>query len=316
MLPLWPEYVPIDRIPTEQILSAISFGTSAPAGVPLGVTIALRQLGNEKKAEVWRTAGRVRQGKCGPLVWARTEEVLFGALAFDSGATDAIALEAYESIVGCINDCSMPNLLRAWNHVGGINEDEGELERYKRFSAGRHDAFTASGYAREAFPAASAVGMTTPGLTIYFVASRTPVLQVENPRQVAAYDYPPVYGPKSPSFSRSAIAQWGPSALIFVSGTSSVVGHESKHAGDVEAQLEETLRNMDVVIAESAGRAGRKASLTDLTTAKTYLRRASDYERVVTRLEVALPRTQLLFVESDICRKDLLIEIEGVVAMG
>jgi chorismate lyase/3-hydroxybenzoate synthase len=315
MLPLRPEYLPFEKLPTEKVLSAIVFGGTAPAAVPLGVTIAMSQLGGQRLVEVWRTNDRVRQGHCGPIVWSRTADVMFGALAFDAGPTEVITAEAYQSIVDCVTLNGMPNLLRVWNHLGGINEDERELERYKRFSAGRHDAFTTSGYSREAFPAASAVGMSAPGLAIYFVASKSAALQVENPRQVAAYLYPPCYGPKSPSFSRSAIAQWGQSAMIFVSGTSSVVGHESKHAGDIDAQFDETLRNLDAVIAESASRAGRKAGAADLTTAKTYLRRATDYDHIHKRLAAALPRTQLLFLESDICRKDLLIEIEGVVAL-
>ena len=154
--------------------------------------------------------------------------------------------------------------------------------------------------------------MSDQGLAVYFIASRVPGMQVENPRQVAAYDYPPVHGPRSPSFARATVAQWNGNAMIFVSGTSSVVGHETRHHGKVEAQLDETLENMRVIVAEAAARIGRKASLDDLTVAKTYLRRAADYETIAPRLTAQLAQTQHLFVESDICRRDLLLEIEGV----
>src|SRR3990170_3468810 len=78
--------------------------------------------------------------------------------------------------------------------------DQGR-ERYQLFCAGRHDAFLAAGYHHDVdLPAASAVGMRGRGLIAYFLAAREPGVQVENPRPIAAYNYPPQYGPKTPSF--------------------------------------------------------------------------------------------------------------------
>ena len=156
-----------------------------------------------------------------------------------------------------------------WNYVGGINEHDEGRERYQLFCAGRHDAFVAAGYHHDVdLPAASAVGMRGRGLVTYFLAAREPGVQVENPRQVAAYRYPPEYGPKSPSFSRATI--W--KDRVFVSGTSSVLGHATVHHDDVAAQLEETLRNIETVLAQT-GRA-----LENVISAKTYIRRAADYD--------------------------------------
>jgi len=201
-----------------------------------------------------------------------------------------------------MRELGYPRLLRVWNHVGSINECEETLERYRRFCVGRHTALTNAGYAREQFPAASAVGMRGAGIAVSFIASRTESLQVENPRQVAAYDYPPAYGPRSPSFSRATVAD----GTVFVSGTSSVVGHETRHPGDIVAQVKETLCNLDRIV----GIAG--ASLENLRFVKTYIRRAADYETVRSLVESALPNARGLYLESDICRRDLLVEIEGV----
>jgi chorismate lyase/3-hydroxybenzoate synthase len=138
------------------------------------------------------------------------------------------------------------------------------------------------------------------GLVTYFLAAREPGLQVENPRQVAAYRYPPEYGPKSPSFSRATI--W--KDRVFVSGTSSVLGHATAHHDDVSAQLEETLRNIEMVLA----RTGR--SLENVISAKTYIRRADDHDLVASRLDGLLPSN--VYLQADICRADLLLEIECV----
>ncbi|HEX8252070.1 MAG TPA: Rid family hydrolase, partial [Thermoanaerobaculia bacterium] len=174
-------------------------------------------------------------------------------------------------------------------------------ERYQLFCAGRHDAFVEAGYHHDVdLPAASAVGMPGRGVIAYYLAAREPGMQVENPRQIAAYKYPPQYGVKSPSFSRATV--WNDT--VFVSGTASVLGHATVHPGDVTAQLEETLHNIDAVLAQT----GR--SLENVISAKTYIRNASDYDVIASRLAPVFANN--IYVEADICRADLLLEIEAV----
>lgn len=258
----------------------IAFGERLPGAL----LVPSRQFGPEPLAEVWQSG-----------------ELLFGAVvAEETRPLEEVSREQYARLIEHVRAAGYPFFLRMWNFVGGINELE-ERERYQLFCAGRHDAFVAAGYHHDVdLPSASAVGMPGRGLITYFLASREPGAQVENPRQVAAYDYPPQYGPKSPSFSRATV--WRDS--VFVSGTSSVVGHQTVHAGDVDAQLEETLRNIEVVLA----RTGR--SLDAVIAAKTYVRHAADYPRIAARLASVFPVN--LYLEADICRKDLLLEIECV----
>jgi chorismate lyase/3-hydroxybenzoate synthase len=149
--------------------------------------------------------------------------------------------------------------------------------------------------------------MAAGSLAVYAIAARDSGVQVENPRQVSAYDYPRRYGPRSPSFARATVA----AGLLLTAGTSSVVGHRSVHGGDVAAQLEETLANL-----EALALAGGGPGLAMFDRLKVYLRRRSDYELVAARLERELPGAQMLFLESDICRGDLLVEIEGVGRVG
>lgn len=235
-------------------------------------------------------------------VWESDDDLRFGSLVI--AATDSLeetSREVYTRLIADARDAGYPYFVRMWNYVGGINEHDQGHERYQLFCAGRHDAFVAAGYHHDVdLPAASAVGMRGRGLVTYFLAAREPGVQVENPRQVAAYRYPPEYGPRSPSFSRATI--WRD--RVFVSGTSSVLGHVTVHPDDVEAQVEETLRNIETVLAKT----GR--SLENVITAKTYIRRAQDYDLVARRLECVLPSN--VYLEADICRADLLLEIECV----
>lgn len=259
---------------------AIAFGLAFPEAL----SVPVRQLGPAGLVEV-----------------LTADDLLFGAItAKDSKPLEEISRDVYRELIARVRDAGFPYFVRVWNFVGSINEVE-ERERYQLFCAGRHDAFVSAGYHHDVdLPAASAVGMPGRGLITYFLAAREPGEQVENPRQVAAYNYPPQYGAKSPSFSRATV--WRD--LVFVSGTSSVLGHATVHEGDVDGQLDETLSNIEVVL----GRTGR--TLRDVTAAKTYVRNAADYEAISARLAGVFPVN--LYLEADICRQDLLLEIECV----
>lgn len=259
---------------------AIAFGEAVDGALH----VPLRQLGAEPLVEV-----------------LESEDLLFGAIrAEEDRPLEAISRETYARLICRVREAGYPYFVRMWNFVGGINEIE-ERERYQLFCAGRHDAFIAAGYHHDVdLPSASAVGMRGRGLITYFLAARDAGVQVENPRQVAAYNYPPQYGPKSPSFSRATV--WRDT--VFVSGTSSVVGHETVHAGHVQAQVAETVRNVEAVLA----RTGR--SLSNVVAAKTYVRNAADSALIASRLADVFPVN--LYLEADICRKDLLLEIECV----
>jgi chorismate lyase/3-hydroxybenzoate synthase len=283
-LQLIPHYLPLRDAARQEFLARIVYGGEA---MPGAVHVPTRQLGPEPLVEVWEAAGA---------------DLLFGSLAVaSSDAIEVSSREVYARLIADVRRAGYPYFVRMWNFVGGINEYDAGRERYQLFCAGRHDAFVEAGYHHDVdLPAASAVGMPGCGLVTFFLAAREAGVQVENPRQVAAYHYPPQYGPKSPSFSRATM--WG--GMVFVSGTSSVVGHKTVHHGDVDAQLDETLRNIEVVLAQT----GR--SLQNVLAARTYVRNTGDFERIAARLADVFPVN--LYLEADICRQDLLLEIECV----
>lgn len=296
MLPVRPDLLPHVSVNGDS-LAAIAFGSAFPGAL---VAIDIPQLGGEPLAEVWCTDGEIRRGAFEAIAFAQTDDMLVAALACDSVDVRQAAACVYDRLIAFVRHAGYPHLLCVRNHVSDINGVEGEMERYRAFCAGRHEAFARHGYAmRSDLPAASGVGMGGSGVVTYCVASRTPATAVENPRQVSAYDYPLRYGPRSPSFSRATIC----GDLVFVSGTASIVGHETRHRGDVVLQLSETLLNLECVLATARAR--------ELATAKVYIRNARDYDYIASRLATALPRTKTIFLRADLCRADLLVEIEG-----
>ncbi|HEX9981710.1 MAG TPA: Rid family hydrolase [Thermoanaerobaculia bacterium] len=308
---LVPAYVPAREVASlpEPPLAVVSFGERLDGAT---IHVPMPQLGRIPVAEVWPARREPRVWQEAGFTLAEDGQTLFGAIAVEeSEALEPLTRGVYSRAIALVRKHGYPYFLRMWNHVGDINGVDGGTERYQRFCVGRWQAFAEAGYALASdLPAASAVGIQgARGLVTYFVAGRAPGMQVENPRQVSAYHYPRRYGPKSPSFSRATVA----GETLFISGTASVVGHETVHAGNVTAQLDETLRNIGVV----AERALPNGGLANVAVTKTYVRDANDQASIAAALEPAMSASCAhLYLAADICRADLLLEIEAVARNG
>jgi chorismate lyase / 3-hydroxybenzoate synthase len=224
---------------------------------------------------------------------------------------EAAAGHAYAGLFDALHTTGFPQLLRVWNYLPRINEEGEAMERYKRFNAGRQQAFLDAGErAFEGSPAACAIGCADGPLRVRFLAGRGRVRHVENPRQVSAYHYPQRYGPRAPTFSRAALAEAGEGRLgLFI------VGHESVHRGDVRAQVRETVANLQAVLANARSKSNGPWSLRDLH-GVVYVRHADDHAAVVDELARVAPELgrdadPLVFLYADICRRELDVEIEG-----
>lgn len=303
----------------DDVLAAVVFGSEAPgARDPRCVRVDLAPLAGTAHAEVWRGAGPVHVGTAGPIRYVENGDCLAGWLSVAEsrfGGLVEAAEAAYLGLLALHAESPYHHVWRIWNVIAAINEGEGDDERYRQFCLGRARAYAAAPGRPPgvAYPAASAVGKTGTdrSLEIYWFAGREPGLAVENPRQLSAYHYPRRYGPAAPSFSR-AMQVSGP--LVFVSGTASIVGHESAHVGDLEGQLRETLANLETLLrrAQAGGRTEPARPWAN-SLVKVYLRPGCDAALVERSLRDHLGvEVPLLLVSADICRSELLIEIEVV----
>lgn len=273
--------------------------------------------GDEAVVEVWHASDRPSYERHDGFQVAVTEQLIFVAAHVTPEPGAGITLQVqdlYLRLLRLIEQFGFRHLLRVWNIVPGINDDADSLERYKRFCIGRHEAFMQERpELAERYPSASAVGPRVGDFCLYCVAAREPGLPVENPNQVSAYHYPPQYGPRSPSFSRALVKRWESCATLFLSGTASVAGHRTRHLELPVAQTEETMFNLQTLIDHGEALSGQKFPLTpERGFFKAFIRNSDDYEAVRSHLEQALgPETPTLYVEADICRANLLFEIEG-----
>jgi chorismate lyase/3-hydroxybenzoate synthase len=238
------------------------------------------------------------------------------APAGSTGDVAATTQALYERLVGGALDRGYPQLLRAWNFVPDINRGAGDDETYVRFSRGRALAFENLKIEPDRYPAATAVGGAPDSpLTLMVLASRTEPLSIENPRQTSAFRYPRKYGSSAPAFARATLLRHSDGGTLFISGTASIVGHESRHDA-FGAQVAETLTNLEQLLTVAQQRAPDLA-LTPQRSWRVYLRHADDAAIAERTLAGRLgSREQLLYVEAEICRRELLVEIEGVCSLA
>ncbi len=305
------------------MLGAIGFDDApepaADAPYPV-LTLPMSRLDGQKLCEVWRSPWPVSYGEHHGIRYACNGEVLFGGFCLPEKEPEPVetrTYRAYRRILDLIRVAGYEHLVRMWNYLPRINDEHLGLENYQRFCLGRHQAFTEADYVFDRdLPAASAIGAGTEGLRIYFIASRVPGRQVENPRQVSAYRYPLLYGPRSPSFSRATLTEFGGERQLYLSGTASIVGHETLHPEDAAGQLKETLINIQTVLEESGHSRTKLDELGPDCVLKIYLRHREHFRLAKKTLAETLhPSCPVVFLQGDICRRDLLLEIEGVIRL-
>ena len=231
---------------------------------------------------------------------------------------------AYHTIGSLLSDRRDRYLVRVWNLIPGILIPLKPFpQRYMAFNAGRLQAYE-DWYRQEdelgkQLPTSTGVGHAGSDLIIHALAWNVAGAPVENPRQIPAYRYSRRYGPSPPSFSRATLlgrAEPGTDVLL-IGGTASVVGENTAHDSDLEAQIQETLANLAALIGAGLSNRGNDSLLTDPLSAFRFLRvyyvskeHMDPIKRSVHENFTGLQQVE--FVEATLCRPDLLVEVEGV----
>jgi chorismate lyase / 3-hydroxybenzoate synthase len=320
----------------ERVLGVVGF-SKAPAldsGVPVTASMTPALDAADALCEVWRVADdptlRLQNGvrsdftQSGQVRFRYCRDLLFGCVtveerSFETADAKQDALSqatttAYREIFDVLERTEHRHLIRVWNYLPEINRETHGAERYRRFNSARQAAFRSSGRPTEiSVPAACALGSPAGSpLSIYFLAARAPATMIENPRQTSAYRYPPKFGLHSPSFSRACVLQESGGTNLFVSGTASIVGYETMHRGDVDAQTRETLVNIEALIGEANRVVGSARYSLDALKLKVYVREPRDLGAIKSALAQRLgPAAPIVYLRADVCREELLVEIEA-----
>jgi chorismate lyase / 3-hydroxybenzoate synthase len=309
---------PSDR---HQLLLAFYFGkASITQAHPAVIRTDLSPVDQESVFERWwyagevtyRSYGRVSIGACDKYAVA-----CFKGAESEVRNLESFAQDAYDELLQVLRGCRHKQIVKIWNYVGGINDGSDDNERYRQFSVGRARAFERAGILDENAPTGTAIGTKLDaGLTVIALATSSEFRLAENPRQISAFNYPRQYGPKSPKFGRGGLVSADDQTLCLISGTAAVVGHESAHPYDVQLQISETLRNLKSLCEAMSQQASDGAApiLDNASILRVYLRNAEDLEVVAATLRetLMLDSQRVVYLHGNICRRELLVEIDGV----
>ncbi|WP_250507811.1 FkbO/Hyg5 family chorismatase [Caballeronia sp. GAFFF3] len=303
-----------DDVLARIVFGAASGGPCIESGVPT-LRLAMCDDSHDGFAEIWTGNGPIRSGRFNDLVFAHDDAFLFcaGFIASSGRYTEATR-QAYGDAFALVGERDFPKIFRMWNfipHINGANREG--LEVYRDFCRGRAIAFEQDYTGASGMPAATGIGTSGDGVGFYFLACRAnSPRHIENSRQTPAYEYPQRYGPKSPSFARGTLLD----DTLYVSGTASILGHETVHEGDLDKQWHVAIGNIAHLIGIEnleAQNVSGGYTLRDLDQIKVYYRHAADLPRVMKLAQTAFHAdANIRYVKADICRADLLVEIEGI----
>jgi len=321
-----------------QILGAVTFVPQAPAS---GAVVAL---------ELWAVSGcrtEVPSVICetplpGQVATAEFDEMRWffgGGFRPEAPLQEPQPIGAYNRSLSAFERLGtqlkkqrfrLDQVLRTWIYQGHLVLPEGETQRYKELNRARTDFFGETQFLKKylppkhqgtVFPASTGIGADDVDVVLGAIALDTKrrdviVVPLENPHQTSAFDYGSVYSPQSPKFSRAMAVAVADECMIFVSGTASITDSESRHNEDPVKQTEQTLDNIAILIeGENLARhgiSGFTCGLGNLECVRVYVKRPSELELIRQVCERRLPEVPTIYTVADVCRPELLVEIEGV----
>ncbi len=242
---------------------------------------------------------------------------------------------AYKRLFALIKAGRFPkNIVRMWNFIPDILEhhpkiqkkDQLNSERYRQFNTGRQEAWikhsgldidiSGNGNNHYRVPAATGIGSAKGPLIIEALLTNNDVIDIQNPRQTNAFDYSSKYGINPPVFSRATVQVFKDKGLLFIAGTASIVGEDTKHTSDPVGQTHETFANLKALIdykniSTYLPFKPKRLKLIDLEGVRIHLKDAAHKKLIEPIVKHYLGNKIVCFVKDDICRDGLLIEIES-----
>jgi enamine deaminase RidA (YjgF/YER057c/UK114 family) len=296
-----------------------------------GKLLAIEAMGvgrGEREVEIRRVSEQLVIARHNGIAWAHCAQVTPGPQATPVYGASVDAFDQLRWLLGSVG-VRFDQIIRTWLYLGGIVEDEGDTQRYKELNRARTDLFrdirfladrVKADHRGAVYPASTGIGTEGRGIMMSAIALATEradimAVPLENPCQTSAFEYGAEYSPKSPKFSRAMALSCGEYTTIFISGTASITDSLTRHVGDAGAQTEQTLDNIAALISEENlcrhGLPGLGSSLDSLGLVRVYVKRQADYPAIRAVCKRRLGELPMIFAVADVCRPDLLVEIEG-----
>ncbi|TNF46140.1 MAG: hypothetical protein EP310_00715 [Bacteroidetes bacterium] len=217
------------------------------------------------------------------------------------------------------------SIVRQWNYIENILGFDGNEQRYQEFNNIRSD-FYGDSFKENGYPAATGIGMNCGGTIIEFIAVQSDKLvsaPIDNPEQVAAHTYSDkvLVGDEcilktTPKFERARFLGLFGKKLIFISGTASIRGENTIGIGDPAKQTEVTIDNIKQLYSDKVlFRMSNGNLVPKYGHARVYIKNRKDFAAIKKTFRMNFGKLSVVYIVADICRPDLLVEIEGKVIL-
>lgn len=281
-------------------------------------------------------ARKIHNNNCTAVELKNGNQWLFSAQDVDAGETTIGADEtAFEksverSLTTLFNNLehfgfNFHNFLHTWYYIPQITGYSNQKERYQIFNKYRKEIFTKQSDTNHPvafFPASTGIGCDNVCVGTSAIAFRSdaPVSAhaMENEHQVPAHEYPQQVSIEAPLFSRGMCLLSEKSAMIFVSGTASILYAKTVCENDIAGQTHQTIKNIHGLLLQNAIKHGLASPVKigeSIQYATVYIKREADYPVVKDICRKFFGEIPILFVKADICRSNLLVEIECICCM-
>lgn len=258
------------------------------------------------------------------------ELYLGGVMAGTSGSGIREKSDIVFSDIGeilSLENMPVSSIVRQWNYIEQITLSAGGRQNYQEFNDSRTRFYSTAGW-DNGYPAATGIGTTCGGVIVDLDAivpinGRTKVTPLNNRLQVPAHAYSPrvLIGPgingndekSTPKFERAKMISGKSSTQIYISGTAAIRGENSLADTMIEEQTRITLENIEHLISpEMLASSGVDTKVrAEVCSLRIYLKDGSHYTQCRDFICRRYPDVSSVYLKADICRDELLVEIEG-----
>ena len=301
-----------DKLPKEKsnLIATISFNNKIAYEDDI-LSVGMKSIKGKNLYEVWEVQDEVKRDKYNNINIAKNKNCLFGSVLIDKkGSYEEIKLKVqkkYSDFFEISNKNNM-SIVKIWHYFPELLKLYPDKKTNYSLLCEAREVIYKELYDNSNFPAATVIGIEGDKILIYFFAAACENYDViENNRQVSSYNYPQNIFSEKPMFSRAVGFSFTDEACkkIMISGTASIKGYQSMHDSDVIKQLKEALKNYKTFA---------KLESNPSNICRVYLSKyqKDNYLSVIDELEICFGSNQYVLLLGDICRKELLVEIEGI----
>lgn len=217
---------------------------------------------------------------------------------------------------------AISNIIRQWNYIENILGNSGGKQNYQEFNNVRSQ-FYANHFDKGGYPAATGIGMSDGGVIIEFITLDSDIAinrPINNPEQVAAFCYSGdvLVGKENsskttPKFERARFLGLLKHNAIFISGTAAIKGEKTVGINDPAEQTEVTIHNIQQLYSKAVIESLSVSSKSRYGHARVYIKNREDFDVINRIFRNHFAKLPVVYLLADICRDDLLVEIEGEV---